>query len=112
MLPKKQKLPRQLFPQRKDQISLWSGGTLRISVNKTKEKQSKARFAVVVPKHLSKGAVSRNVFKRKVMGILKDNTNVPWLFPQVKYVIYPTKKVDTLILKDIETDIKDFLKKN
>lgn len=108
MLPKRQKLSRNTFPHHKDRSASWVGKALHISSYRGGEASSPPRFAVVVAKNKSTGAVSRNVFKRLVMAAIRENMAQLEQLPCREYVIFPKEHLRTLVHNEIRNDITIF----
>lgn len=108
MLPKRQRLSRMLFPNQKDRKTSWAGKSLRIHGYLRDGDDYLPRFAVVVPKNKSTGAVSRNVFKREVMRVIRENMQRFMRLPYKKYVIFPKEHLRSLFRDDIARDIGVF----
>ncbi|OGZ09744.1 MAG: hypothetical protein A3D65_05460 [Candidatus Lloydbacteria bacterium RIFCSPHIGHO2_02_FULL_50_13] len=109
MLPKRHKLSRATFPSRKEQKLSWGGKALRIYAY-VSEQSVVPQFAVVVPKKLCKKAVSRNLFKRRVLAAIRVNMNAFERFSCKKYVVFPKALTNDIPQKSIEEDIRSFLR--
>lgn len=108
MLPKRHKLSRALFPRQKEQELSWGGKVLRICAYKG-DTDSPPRFAVVVSKNKSTGAVSRNAFRRRVMAAVRENLARFVRLSSRRYVIFPREHLRTIAREDIKKDITAFL---
>ena len=109
MLSRRHKISRKIFPSHKDQKSSWAGKVLRIEAYKISDKESAPRFAVVISKRMSDGAVMRNLFKRQVMGVIEEEMELFCKLPQKKYVIFPKVHLRTTAYEEIHRDIEIFL---
>lgn len=67
-----------------------------------------ARFAVVVPKKIVKGAIKRHFIKRRVFNALKIYKN---LFPSSDYVVFVNKEALDLSALEVSEKIKEIANK-
>lgn len=66
------------------------------------------RFAVVVPKKVSKSAIKRHFLKRKIFNIIKENKG---LFPVADYIIFLNKEILDMTNDQIVENIKNMAQK-
>lgn len=127
MLSQKYKLSRKLFPRPSERKIFFTGNTLRVlayfpaalrfdagrghvqPVDGKAEEASFPRFAVVVPKRLSDGAVMRNGFKRAVLDLIGKHMAAFRTLPYRRYVLFPREHLRNVAHESIEADIEKFL---
>lgn len=107
MFPKKQRIPRDLFPKHGDTKNTWHGTALRVCFYNRNSVST--RFSVVVSKKQYKTIVSRNLFKRRVLSEFEVFKQATLLGRFDKYIIYPKNSVETVDIKTIKTDIHKFI---
>ncbi len=109
MLPKAKRLTTELFTEIIEKGRSFHGNFLIVRVIPTHSTQETSRFAVSVPKKVSKTAVGRNKLKRQVyvaIGRMEKN-----LKPNINVVIILKVGADKLKYKEIESEIgKVFVK--
>ena len=109
MLPRTRTLTRKLFPRHTDANVLWNGKMLRIRCYVKRSPESTPRFAVVVSKKQYKTVVERNLFKRRVLSVIRLELPV---FDRLRfgtYVIFPMLPVANIPHKGIVADIKELV---
>lgn len=107
MFPKKQRIPRDLFPKYSDTKNTWHGIALRVCFYN--RNNTSTHFSVVVSKKQYKTIVSRNLFKRRVLSELAILKQAILLGRFDKYIIYPKNSVETIDIKTIKADIHKFI---
>ncbi len=108
MFSKKQRISRELFPKYSDPKNTWNGVCVRICFYKRKD--IRTRFSVVVSKKQYKTIVSRNLFKRRVLCVFEKFNESTLLGKFDKYIIYPKNSIEIIEYKNIQEDIKKFIK--
>ncbi|MBU4479844.1 ribonuclease P protein component [Patescibacteria group bacterium] len=73
MLPKKQKVNKKLFDEVFKTGKSYHSDFLFLKLLKLEDPKEKSHFAVVVSKKISKKAVERNLIKRRIFAVLKEN---------------------------------------
>lgn len=72
MLPKKERISKVLFGEYLKKTKTFSSNLLSVRVHFLKNGE-KSRFSVITPKSVSKKAVDRNLVRRQIYSILKEN---------------------------------------
>lgn len=109
MLPRRQKLSRNLFPTPHDPKTTWVGDVLLIRLTKTKA-ATHPRFAVVVSKKNCKLATKRNSLRREIYRKIQQYLSHFTRFSGAKFVILISKNNKVFPTPElIEEDIKKFL---
>lgn len=109
MLPRERTLTRKLFPHHTDANVLWNGNVLRVRCYMKRSPEITPRFAVVVSKKQYKTVVERNLFKRRVLSVLRAELPV---FDRLRFgvcVLYPKSPVANISYNDIVADIKELV---
>lgn len=108
MLPKKQKVDKKLFDEVFKNGRNYHSDFLFLKMSALEKQSDKSRFAVVIPKKISKKATERNLIKRKIFASLRENKGK--IKTGFAVIIFVKKGIENLEYAEIKEEIYKILK--
>ncbi len=109
MLPSSRRIQRHDFPDMRLPAFQWTGRVLRIRA--ISKKSPRTRIAIIAAKKYYKTKITRNVFKRRVFEVFKNELSTLDSTAFGFLLVFPTQHTQDITFADIASDIADFMRK-
>jgi ribonuclease P protein component len=107
MLSSSRRIQRADFPDSRLPSFQWTGKVLRIRA--IHKKSAVARIAIIAAKKYYRTKITRNVFKRRVFSVLKNELPKLDTTPFGFFIVFPVVHTQDITFAAIASDITDFM---